>query len=54
MSRLPDVILKTKHIIFPKLWPFENLGILNFSTTYLQNCLSWKGLKFGQLIEDDE
>ena len=30
MSRLPDLILKNIHLIFPELWPFENLGFLKF------------------------
>ena len=42
MSRLSDEILKKKkiHQIFPELWPFENLGILDLSTSYLKNYLS--------------
>ena len=44
MSRLPDKIKKKNHLIFPELWPFENLGILNLSATYLKNYLS-KGLE---------
>ena len=41
MSRLPDWILKEKnHFIFPELWPFENLEILNLSARYLKKYLS--------------
>ena len=29
MSRLTDQI-KKNHLIFPELWPFENLGFLKF------------------------
>ena len=37
MSRLPDEIKKKKtHHIFPELWPFENLDILNLSARYLE------------------
>ena len=39
MSRLPDQ-LKTNNFIFPELWPFENVGILNLSAKYLENYLS--------------
>ena len=31
---------KKKNLIFPELWPFENLGILNLSARYLENYLS--------------
>ena len=31
---------KKKTFIFPKFWPFENLGILNLSARYLENYLS--------------
>ena len=34
MSRLPDEIKKKKSLIFPELWPFENLIILNLSAIY--------------------
>ena len=27
-------------LVFPELWPFENLGILNLSARYLENYLS--------------
>ena len=54
MSRLPVLIKikkkkkkKKNHLIFPELWPFENLGILNLSAIY-------RGLKLAQLIGDDE
>ena len=43
MSRLPDLIKKKYiyiYIFFPELWPFENLGILNLSASYLKNYLS--------------
>ena len=30
MSRLPGKIFKKNHLIFPELWPFENLGFLKF------------------------
>ena len=30
MSRLPDLIKKKIHLIFPELWPFEILGFLKF------------------------
>ena len=37
MSGLSDEIKKKKnHLIFPKLWPFENLDFLNFSARYLK------------------
>ena len=29
-----------KHLLFPELWPFENLGILNLSARYLRKYLS--------------
>ena len=32
MSRLPDLKI---HHIFPELWPFENLDILNLSAIYI-------------------
>ena len=32
--------LKKNHLLFPELWPFENLGILNLSAMYLKNYLS--------------
>ena len=39
-----DYLIKLKkkrnHFIFPELWPFENLGILNLSAKYLENYLS--------------
>ena len=37
-----DYLIKLKkiHLIFPELWPFENLGILNLSAIYLKNYLS--------------
>ena len=38
MIRLPDLI-KKNHFIFPELWPFENLGILNLSARYLEKYL---------------
>ena len=41
MSRLFDYIYKKNHFIFPELWPFENMGILNLSASYLENYLSW-------------
>ena len=31
---------KKNHLIFPELWPFENLGILNLSARYLEKYLS--------------
>ena len=31
---------KTIHLIFPELWPFENLGILKLSARYLEKYLS--------------
>ena len=34
------VKLKKNQSIFPELWPFENLGILNLSARYLENYLS--------------
>ena len=40
MSRLPDKIKKIICFIFPELWPFENLGILNLSARYLEKYLS--------------
>ena len=40
MSRLPDLIKKKIHLIFPELWPVEILGILNLSARYLEKCLS--------------
>ena len=40
MSRLPDLIEKENHIIFPELWPFKNFGILNLSARYLEKYLS--------------
>ena len=40
MSTLPDLIKKKNHIIFPELWPFENLGILNLSARYPEKYLS--------------
>ena len=40
MSRLPDKIMKEICQIFMELWPFENMGILNLSARYLENCLS--------------
>ena len=30
MIKLPDQIKKKNHFIFPELWPFENLGFLEF------------------------
>ena len=39
--------------MFPELWPFEYLGILNLSARYLKNIWA-RGLKLGQLIGDDE
>ena len=44
MSRLSNLKKKKIHLIFPELWPFENLGILNLSARYLKNYLS-KGLE---------
>ena len=41
---------KKIHLIFPEIWPCENLGILNLSARYLKA----RGLKLGQLIGDDE
>ena len=38
-----DYLIKFKkkiHLIFPELWPFENLGILNLSARYRKNYLS--------------
>ena len=32
---------KNSSYFFSELWPFENLGILNFSARYLKNYLSW-------------
>ena len=32
--------LKKDHFVFPELWPFENLAILNLSARYLENYLS--------------
>ena len=40
MSRLLDLIKKKILFIFPELWPFENLGILNLSARYLEKYLS--------------
>ena len=40
MSGLSDLIFLKNHHIFPELWPFENLGILNLSAIYLKNDLS--------------
>ena len=42
MSRMPVNFLKNQvnHRVFPELWPFETLGILNLSTRYLENYLS--------------
>ena len=51
MSRLSDYIFLKIHPTCQELWPFENLGILNLSATYLKNYLN---LKLGQLIGDDE
>ena len=53
MSRLPDELLNKSRQIFPELWPFANLGHLNFSARYLKNYLS-KQLKYGQLIGEYE
>ena len=50
MSRLPDLI-KKKFFFFSELWPFENLGILKLSD--ISKTIWAKGLKFGQLIEDN-
>ena len=36
MSRLPDLMFLKKYFIFPELWPFENLGILNLLARYLE------------------
>ena len=47
-----DYLIKFKkknRFIFPELWPFENLGILNLSARYLE-----KYLRLSQLIGDDE
>ena len=35
MSKLLIKIEKKNHFIFPELWPFKNLGILNLSAIYL-------------------
>ena len=40
MSRLSDKILKEIRFIFPELWPFENLSILNLAARYLEKYLS--------------
>ena len=40
MSTFPDLI-KKNHLIFPELWPFENLGILNLTARYLEKYLSY-------------
>ena len=40
-------------MIFPELWPFENLGILNLSARYLETFYA-RSLKLVQLIVDDE
>ena len=40
MSRLPDEMFFKNHFIFPELWPFDNLGILNLSARYLEKYLS--------------
>ena len=39
MCRLPDE-KKENSPIFPALWPFENLDVLNFSARFLKNYLS--------------
>ena len=39
MNILRDLIKKNR-LIFPELWPFENLGILNLSARYLKKYLS--------------
>ena len=39
MSRLL-IELKKINLIFPELWPFEDLGILKLSVVYLKNYLS--------------
>ena len=60
MSRLPDEIKKKKkkkkkkHLIFPEIWPFENLSLLNLSARYIKKNIWASGLKLGQLIGDDE
>ena len=41
ISRLYDYFFKNNQFIFPELWPFENLGILNLSARYLEHYLSW-------------
>ena len=49
-------------VIFPELWPFENLGILNLSARYLENYLSlglqtWpadRGLRVDYLITSEK
>ena len=38
MNRLPDKILKIT-LLVSKLWPFENLDILNVLARYLKNYL---------------
>ena len=45
--------LKCLHLIFPELWPFENLGILKLSAIFLKYVLA-KDLILGQLTDDDE
>ena len=41
MSRLPDYIKKKIILFFLELWPFENMGILNLSASYLENYLNY-------------
>ena len=53
MSTLPDLIFLKNHLIFLELWPFENLSILNLLARFLKTIWA-RGLKLGQLIEDDE
>ena len=54
MSRLSDKsFFLNIHLIFPELWPFENLGIINLPARYLEKYLSY-GLESCQLKGEDE
>ena len=52
-SKLRDQLLNEFRQIYPELWPFEHLGILNCQQD-ISKAIWARGLKLGQLIGDDE
>ena len=54
MSTLLHIIKKRNHFIFPVLWPFENLGILNLSARYLKKYLGGARWLSGRVSDSGE